>query len=48
MSNYPRVYVTAQLHNAVRKAALKEGVPANKIGPKIVLAGLKALGYKTK
>lgn len=45
---YPRIYVTAQLHNAVKKAATKENLPMNKIGSKIVLAGLKTLGYKTK
>ncbi len=42
---YPRVYISVKVHARVKRAAKKEGVPMKKIGDKIVIAGLRALGY---
>jgi len=37
---YPRVYVSAATHKKVKKLAEKMNLPMNKIGDKIVKAGL--------
>jgi len=42
---YPRVYVSQKTHDRVKKIAKKNGTSMSKLGNKIVLAGLKALGY---
>ena len=42
---YPRVYVSERTHARVAKTAKKQGKTMKQLGDKIVIAGLKALGY---
>ena len=41
---WPRLYISDKIHARVKKAAKKQDVPMRKLGDKIALAGLKALG----
>ena len=45
MASYPRVYVSLKTHNRVKRVAKKLNTDMIKVGNKIVLAGLKVLGY---
>lgn len=42
---YPRVNISERVHARVLRASKKQGKPMNKLGDKIVTAGLKALGW---
>jgi hypothetical protein len=45
MATYPRVYVKIKTKARFARAAKKEGTTQEKLGDKVVLAGLRALGY---
>lgn len=44
MVAYPRLYISAQTHERIRKIAKKKGVDMKSLGDKIAKAGIKALG----
>lgn len=45
MATYPRIYVKETTKKRFVRAAKKAGTTQAKLGDKVALAGLKALGY---